>query len=80
MCSVNLKRICSPRTYQNGCTTVIKGKIPKMPPDMGYKLGKAICASYYDNSTDKEQAVFELLNTDNFGAILSGSDFGYLAE
>ncbi len=57
-----------------------KGENPKMPPDMGYKLGKAICASYYDNSTDKEKAVFELLNTDNFGAILSGSDFGYLAE
>ena len=53
---------------------------PKMPTDMAYKLGKVICASYYDNSTDKEKAVFELLNTDNFKAILSKSDFGYLIE
>ena len=52
----------------------------QMPRDMGYKLGKAICASYYDNSDDKRKAVFELLNTDNFKAILYKSDFAYVAE
>ena len=56
------------------------GSIEDRPHDLGYTLGYLISKSYYENHPDKKQAIFELLNTDNFEAIYKGSAYGYLLE
>ncbi len=54
------------------------GMITDRPSDMGYTLGYLICKSYYENSTDKKQAVFELLNTSSFKSIIEESEYSDL--
>ncbi|MCE2611807.1 DUF2268 domain-containing protein [Flavobacteriaceae bacterium D16] len=56
------------------------GSIEDRPHDLGYTLGYLISKSYYENHPDKKQAIFELLNTDNFETIYNGSAYGYLLE
>lgn len=51
------------------------GQITDRPSNLGYSMGYLICQSYYENSTDKEQAIQELLNTDDFKEIVAGSDY-----
>ena len=43
---------------------------------MGYLISK----SYYENHPDKKQAVYELLNTDDFEAIYKESAYKDLLE
>lgn len=54
------------------------GAIEDRPHDLGYTLGYLITKSYYENHENKQKAVNELLNTDNFTEILKGSKFAYL--
>ena len=54
------------------------GDIEDRPSDLGYTLGHLITKSYFENAEDKQQAVYELLNTDDFEGILRGSQYGYL--
>lgn len=54
------------------------GAISDRPSDMGYTMGYLICKSYYEQSTDKKQAVFELLNTSNFKSIIENSEYSSL--
>ncbi|HMB61726.1 MAG TPA: DUF2268 domain-containing putative Zn-dependent protease [Eudoraea sp.] len=54
------------------------GAIEDRPHDLGYTMGYLISKSYYENHENKQKAVNELLNTDNFIKILKGSKFGYL--
>ncbi|MBT8292543.1 MAG: DUF2268 domain-containing protein, partial [Eudoraea sp.] len=56
------------------------GAITDRPHDLGYTVGYLICKSYYNNSPDKKNAVFELLNTNDFLTILGGSDYSFLLE
>ncbi len=48
------------------------------PHDLGYTVGYLITKSYYENQADKPQAVWDLLNTDDFTSILRGSDYAGL--
>jgi len=48
------------------------------PHDLGYTVGYLITKSYYENQADKQQAVYELLNTDNFASIVAGSTYAWL--
>ena len=56
------------------------GSITDRPHDLGYTVGYMICKSYYRNAPDKENAVFELLNTNDFLTILRGSDYSFLLQ
>lgn len=56
------------------------GSIEDRPGDLGYTVGYLITKSYYENHSNKKQAVYELLNTDNFTSILAGSAYAYLLE
>ena len=54
------------------------GSIKDRPHDIGYTIGYLICKSYYNNHANKDEAVYELLNTADVVSILEGSDYGYL--
>lgn len=54
------------------------GGIQDRPSNLGYTMGYLICKSYYENSTNKKLAIFELLNTDNFKKIIRESEFNEL--
>jgi hypothetical protein len=51
------------------------GAIKDRPSNLGYTMGFLISKSYYEKSSDKKKAVFELLNTNNFKIIIQESDF-----
>jgi hypothetical protein len=38
------------------------------PADLGYWVGYMICKSYYDNAGDKKQAVYDILNVQDYKA------------
>lgn len=48
------------------------------PADLGYYVGYRICAAYYASAADKQQAVSDILNIDDFDRFLS--DSGYMQE
>ncbi|HAA10493.1 MAG TPA: hypothetical protein DCE41_01885 [Cytophagales bacterium] len=55
------------------------GKKPEgWPNDLGYWMGYQICQSYYDQSEDKKQAIYDILHIQDFDAFLAKS--GYLNE
>ncbi len=56
------------------------GSIDDRPHDLGYTVGYLISKSYYQHAEDKQQAIFELLNTNDFLSILKGSDYTYLLQ
>jgi len=56
------------------------GSIEDRPADLGYTVGYLICKSYYQGHQDKQEAVFQLLNTENFVDILQQSEYSYLLE
>ena len=56
------------------------GSIEDRPHDLGYTVGYLICKSYYEMSADKKQAVYDLLNTDDFLEIVRSSGYAYLLE
>lgn len=56
------------------------GGIQDRPSDIGYALNFIICKSYYEQSDDKRQAIWELFNTDDFESILKNTDYGYLVK
>ncbi|MBT8205889.1 MAG: DUF2268 domain-containing protein [Eudoraea sp.] len=56
------------------------GSIEDRPHDLGYTLGYLISKSYFQNHPDKIQAVYDLLNTENFEVIYKGSNYSFLLE
>ena len=56
------------------------GAIEDRPHDLGYTLGYLISKSYYENQANKKQAVYDLLNTDNFENIYRESAYHTLLE
>ncbi|RBQ07820.1 TPR end-of-group domain-containing protein [Pedobacter miscanthi] len=46
------------------------------PADLGYWVGYQICKSYYDQATDKKQAVADMLNIKNYAAFYGKSGAG----
>ncbi|MCP4975306.1 MAG: hypothetical protein GY931_04020 [Maribacter sp.] len=54
--------------------------IEDRPHDLGYTLGYLISKSYYENHKDKQQAIYELFNTDDFTSILKGSSYAFVLE
>ncbi|MGI9530015.1 TPR end-of-group domain-containing protein [Lutimonas sp.] len=42
-------------------------------PDLGYWVGYEICKSYYENSKDKEQAIYDMLHIRNYKKFLEDS-------
>ncbi|MGI9552747.1 MAG: DUF2268 domain-containing putative Zn-dependent protease [Aurantibacter sp.] len=56
------------------------GDIEDRPYDLGYTMGYLISKSFYENHKDKKQAVYELLNTDDFSSILRGSEYAHVLD
>lgn len=56
------------------------GSIEDRPHDLGYTVGYLISKSYYQQSPDKKQAVYQLLNTDDFLDIVRNSRYAYLLQ
>ncbi len=54
--------------------------IQDRPHDLGYTLGYLITKSYYENQVDKQQAIYELLNSKDLTVIVRGSDYAFLLE
>ena len=54
--------------------------IKDRPHDLGYTLGYLISKSYYENHDDKRQAIYNLLNTNDFTSILKGSTYAFILE
>ena len=50
------------------------------PSDLGYMLGAEICRAYYNRSADKEQAIYELLNTDDIAGIYEKAGYGWVLD
>ena len=48
---------------------------PDKPCDLGYYVGYKICQAYYDQATDKRQAVATMLTTKDFQAFLAQSGY-----
>lgn len=56
------------------------GSIEDRPHDLGYTVGYLISKSYYQRQQDKNQAVYQLLNTDDMTRIVRNSDYAYLLQ
>lgn len=54
------------------------GAIHDRPSDLAYTMGYLICKSFYENSTNKKEAVQELLQTADFRKIINGSAYAFL--
>lgn len=54
--------------------------IQDRPHDLGYTLGYLITKSYYENHEDKQQAIYELLNSKDLTVIVRESDYAFLLE
>ena len=54
------------------------GDIEDRPYDLGYTVGYLITKSYYQKQPNKQQAIYELLNTSDFTRIVKGSDYAPL--
>lgn len=50
-----------------------KNSTPDNLPDQGYWIGYQICKSYYEQSTDKNQAVYDMLHIQDYKAFLAKS-------
>ncbi len=56
------------------------GSIEDRPHDLGYTVGYLISKSYYEQHPDKQEAVFELLNSDDLTRIVRNSKYAYLLD
>lgn len=56
------------------------GSIEDRPHDLGYTVGYLISKSYYEQHPDKQQAVYELLNSDDLTQIVKNSRYAYLLK
>lgn len=45
------------------------------PADLGYWLGREICRSYYENQSDKKQAIIDMLSIQNYREFLNKSKY-----
>ncbi len=54
------------------------GDIEDRPYDLGYTIGYLITKSYYENQQNKQAAITELLNTNDFARIIKGSAYSQL--
>lgn len=54
------------------------GDIEDRPYDLGYTVGYLITKSYYANQPNKQEAITELLNTNDFTRIIKGSAYSQL--
>jgi hypothetical protein len=48
---------------------------PDHPADLGYWVGYQICKSYFDEATDKKQAVYDMLHIQDYRKFLTDSKF-----
>ena len=55
-----------------------KGKVKERPNDLGYWIGYKICEAYFENTDNKEEAIQDILNIQNFHDFQKKS--GYLAQ
>ncbi len=78
----NLKMVCDDfikdRYTKDFSKWLYNGEIEDRPFDLGYTFGYLVSKSFYENHDDKKQAVYELLNTDDFTNIYKHSDFAHL--
>ena len=52
------------------------GNIKDRPDQLGYWMGYQIAEAYYEKATDKQQAIRELLNIQDFAQVLAKSGYG----
>jgi hypothetical protein len=45
------------------------------PKDLGYWMGYKICKSYYEKASDKQQAIHDILNIQDFKKFIELSEF-----
>jgi hypothetical protein len=65
-----------PDMYQNRYDNWIANSqqsTPDNPPDQGYWIGYQICKSYYEQSADKKQAIYDMLHIQDYKAFLAKS-------
>ncbi len=48
---------------------------PDLPRDIAYALGSRIVEAYYDNATDKRQAMQDILSVTNYPQLLKRSGY-----
>lgn len=59
------------KMYQNDWTGwLYYNKDKSRPKDLGYWAGYQICKAYYDKSSNKQKAIFDILNIDDFNLFL----------
>lgn len=50
------------------------------PKDVGYKIGAEVCRSYYNQHSDKDQAIYELLNTSDITELYRKSKYAWVLD
>ncbi len=65
-------------TKYHGWLYGTKGRAKGRPSDLGYWIGYKICETYFKNSNNKEEAIRDILNIQNFHDFLEKS--GYLKQ
>lgn len=63
------------RMNENDFTGWLYSSQKGRPNDLGYWMGYKIVKSYYDNATDKEQAIEDILTIKNFDEFLKASKY-----
>ncbi|WP_324676258.1 TPR end-of-group domain-containing protein [Hymenobacter sp. GOD-10R] len=48
---------------------------PEKPADLGYYMGYKICQAYYEELPDKKQAIYDMLNIEDYPAFLAKSRY-----
>lgn len=48
---------------------------PEKPSDLGYYMGYKICQAYYEEAPDKKQAIYDMLNVEDYSAFLEKSRY-----
>lgn len=80
----NLKMVCDDFIKDRYTTDFSKwlynGEIADRPFDLGYTFGYIISKSYYENHDDKTQAIYNLLNTNDYTSIYKNSEFAFLLD
>ncbi|WP_282044130.1 DUF2268 domain-containing putative Zn-dependent protease [Winogradskyella flava] len=78
----NLEMVCADFAKDKFTTDfsrwLYNGEIEDRPFDLGYTFGYLVSKSYYEKHNDKEKAIYELLNTDDYTEIYKNSDYAYL--
>lgn len=69
------KRFKNDLQEENASSWFYNAETEDFPRDMGYYVGYKICQSYYQNAEDKERAIKEIVELNDYDAFLSKSKY-----